>query len=502
MDPARKGVDEAVLKAKGAHVRVIMITGDYLKTAVAIAKNINILDRNDDESKAVDCGTLRPDGKTYLSDEAIDKLTRVTCVFARAQPEDKLQIVKSLQRQKKVSAMTGDGVNDAPALNAAEIGVAMGIQGTEVAKGASDMILTDDNFCSIVDAVEKGRVIYSGIQKFVAFIMSVHIAEVMQIFFCVLVEFPLMREPVQILFLILVTDLPPSVALGMEPGQPGILLEYPRPRSQNIVLMWMWISIVMNGAILSLVIILVFVWALNFYVGEVNALVISDSINAQQEYYAALGQTVPEAEDLNIRLLQARTTAFISLVWAENVRAYVSRSFDRPIWVEMFRNRKMQTAIGMAQVALYAAIFIPGLSDTILHLDGTQIGWEGWVAAFAGAMGCLVLCELFKIVTGWQKHKFDEVEREIARQEESRREQLINASLMQEKPGLREVAAEPVKAAPPPPEVVQKVEQQSASLKDSNALKEAADNAEFAKAKELANKSHCAGMCWPVSALF
>merc|ERR1711998_388897 len=154
-----------------------------------------------------------------MGNKEIDRLTRKTSVFARAKPEDKLEIVKSLQRQGWVSAMTGDGVNDAPALQQADIGVAMGIQGTEVAKGASDMILTDDNFCSIVTAVEKGRVIYSGIQKFVAFIMSVHIAEVMQIMVCICVGIPVMRTPLQILFLILVTDLPPSIALGMEPAE-------------------------------------------------------------------------------------------------------------------------------------------------------------------------------------------------------------------------------------------------------------------------------------------
>merc|ERR1711998_637020 len=120
------------------------------------------------------------------------------------------------------------------------IGVAMGIQGTDVAKGASDMILTDDNFSSIVAAVEKGRAIYAGIQKFVAFIMSVHIAEVIQIFVCIVTGMPVMRSPVQILFLILVTDLPPSIALGMEPGQRGILKERPRPKKQPIVLGWMW----------------------------------------------------------------------------------------------------------------------------------------------------------------------------------------------------------------------------------------------------------------------
>merc|ERR1711862_714773 len=160
-------------------------------------------------------------------------------VFARAKPEDKLVIVESLQRQGLVSAMTGDGVNDAPALKQADIGVAMGIQGTEVAKGASDMILTDDNFCSIVGAVEKGRVIYAGIQKFVAFIMSVHIAEVIQIAFCIIVGMPVMRTPLQILFLILVTDLPPSIALGMEPGESTILKDKPRPKSEPVVLHWM-----------------------------------------------------------------------------------------------------------------------------------------------------------------------------------------------------------------------------------------------------------------------
>merc|ERR1719414_2068590 len=130
------------------------------------------------------------------------------------------------------------------------------------AKGASDMILTDDNFCSIVAAVEKGRTIYAGIQKFVAFIMSVHIAEVLQIFVCIVAGIPVMRTPLQILFLILVTDLPPSIALGMEPGERAILKERPRARREPVVLGWMWLSMLMNGCVLSLVIILVYVLAL------------------------------------------------------------------------------------------------------------------------------------------------------------------------------------------------------------------------------------------------
>merc|ERR1740139_893005 len=256
IDPDRDGVPQSVIDARGAGIRVVMVTGDYLKTAVAIAQNVNILQAQDDiETASCDCLKLRPDGD-YLQNDSMDMLTGSVRVFARARPEDKLEIVKSLQRQGAVTAMTGDGVNDAPALNQANIGVAMGIQGTEVAKGASDMILTDDNFCSIVAAVEKGRTIYSGIQKFVAFIMSVHIAEVMQIAFCIIVGIPVMRTPLQILFLILVTDLPPSIALGMEPGEATILQERPRPKEEPVVLMWMWISMVLNGAVLSLVIII------------------------------------------------------------------------------------------------------------------------------------------------------------------------------------------------------------------------------------------------------
>merc|ERR1712193_490043 len=352
---------ESVDDARGAGIRVVMITGDYLKTAVAIAKNVNILKPEDAEDCATDCQGLRPNG-AYLSEREFDDMTRKTKVFARAKPEDKLEIVKSLQRQGLVSAMTGDGVNDAPALNQADIGVAMGIQGTEVAKGASDMILTDDNFCSIVSAVEKGRTIYSGIQKFVAFIMSVHIAEVMQIFFCIVTGIPVMRTPLQILFLILVTDLPPSIALGMEPGERGILKHRPRPKEQPIVLRWMWQSIVMNGMILSAVILVVYLFALHMYVGEFFQ---DDMIANEME--------TPYKKDLE----RARTVAFISLVLSENVRAYTSRSFDKPVWTDLWKNKQMQMAIVAAQVALLLAIYTPGLT-TVLGLAGSEIGAKGW----------------------------------------------------------------------------------------------------------------------------
>jgi len=283
VDPAREGVREAVCAAREGHIRVVMITGDYLKTAAAIGRNVAILGDSDDEKvAALDCGALRPNDK-YLPHPELDALTARVNVFARARPEDKLQIVESLQRQGLVSAMRGDVVNDAPALKRADIGVAMGIQGTEVAKDASDMILMDDNFVSIVKAVEKGRVIYAGIQKFVAFIMSVHMAEVFQIFICIAAKIPIMRTPLQILFLILVTDLPPSIALGMEPGQRGILKERPRPKKQPIVLGWMWQGITANALILSAVIVGVYMWSLNHFVGELDGNEIMADVRAEEE---------------------------------------------------------------------------------------------------------------------------------------------------------------------------------------------------------------------------
>lgn len=415
IDPERNGVADAVLDAQGGHIRVVMITGDYLPTAKAIAMNVNILHKDDNDSAALDCGKLRPDGE-YLPDDSMDYLTKTVKVFARAQPEDKLQIVKSLQRQGLVCAMTGDGVNDAPALKKADIGVAMGIQGTEVAKGASDMILTDDNFCSIVSAVEKGRIIYAGIQKFVSFIMSVHYAEVLQIFLCIVANIPVMRTPLQILFLILVTDLPPSVALGMERGAKNILKDRPRPKKQNIILGWQWQGIVMNGTILTASTMAVYIWGLNYYldstfsVPDVADLFCSDGaeIESCDDLRSALNESGISQEDAEFNqeaitnLVYARTASFISLVYSENIRAYTSRSFTEPIWVDLCGNTSMQKAIFFAQCALYCAVFIPGLSDKIMELRGAEIGWEGWVAAFLGGLMTVVFCEIYKFATKQQ----------------------------------------------------------------------------------------------------
>ncbi|CAD7972588.1 unnamed protein product [Amoebophrya sp. A120] len=466
IDPAREGVKEAVEAAYEGSIRVTMITGDYYKTAIAIARNIKILLPEDDVAEAaLDCGGLRPNGE-YLPEVEIDFLTSKVKVFARAKPEDKLEIVGSLQRQGLVCAMTGDGVNDAPALNKADIGIAMGIQGTDVAKGASSMILVDDNFVSIVGAVEMGRVIYAGIQKFVAFIMSVHIGEVMQIFFCVVAKIPIMRQPLQILFLILVTDLPPAVALGMEPGSATIMRDRPRPKKQPIVLRWMWMSIVINGLILSIVIAICYLLCLEYYVGTIPKDEIKDAIDHEDAFdkansncsqgmshanldppswYCACRMAGDSEDTCNddsrkmstkMRLRLARTATFVAVVYAENVRAYTSRSFDEPFFVEMFKNTAMQKAIAIAQIALYFVIFIPGLSDAIFELEGVRMStYEdmegetgvGYAFAFGSAAACVLLCELYKFVVKGQIREFARQLKEQQEAEEAERQRLIAA---------------------------------------------------------------------------
>jgi P-type Ca2+ transporter type 2C len=422
IDPERDGVKDAVRTSKVAGVRVVMITGDYLKTAIAIAKNIGILNAKtftEDNGEATDCKALRPEKDTeYASSDKIDALTRTTSVFARAKPEDKLEIVKSLQRQGWVCAMTGDGVNDAPALQRADIGVAMGLEGTEVAKGASDMILTDDNFCSIVKAIEKGRIIYAGIQKFVAFIMSVHFAEVVQIFLCIVSSIPVMRQPLQILFLILVTDLPPSIALGFEPGEDLTMKRSPRPKTQPVVQMWMWRGIVINGMILTVCIFCTYLIALHAYAGAFLTDDITDTSRSSCSIWPSTGAMTPSlkldctTDDckrcITTSIRRARTTAFIALVYAENFRAYCSRSFENGVWVKPFSNMTMNKAIIFAQLALYFALFCPGLNESVLGLYVYEIHGFGWFLAVMGSLACLVGCEIYKKIAG-QFIKYEEL---------------------------------------------------------------------------------------------
>ena len=227
IDPPRPEVREAIAVARKAGIRTVMITGDYAKTARAIAESI---------------GLLKPGHKVHtgadidqMTEEELCEEIRDTDVFARVSPEHKVRLVRALRTNNEIVAMTGDGVNDAPALKQADIGVAMGITGTDVAKETADMVLTDDNYKSIVSAIEQGRIIYSNIRKFVFYLLSCNLAEIAIIFLAILFKLPSPLNPIQLLWLNLVTDGAPALALGTEKGDPDIMNQPPRPTDEPII---------------------------------------------------------------------------------------------------------------------------------------------------------------------------------------------------------------------------------------------------------------------------
>lgn len=257
-DPARPGVAESMTSCAKAGVRVMMITGDSKDTAVAIAQDVNILPRYPAPGKSLKAF----EGREFfeLSEkQQLDVLKEDNIVFCRAEPSDKQKLVKMLQSLNEIPAMTGDGVNDAPALKQAAIGVAMGITGTEVSKEAADMILADDNFCTIVAAVEEGRRIYANMQSFICFLISCNIGEICAIFFAALAGLPEPLSAMHLLWVNLVTDGPPATALGFNPAAPNLMQMKPRPSNEPIMTSWLLTRYCTTGLYVGLATIGVFV---------------------------------------------------------------------------------------------------------------------------------------------------------------------------------------------------------------------------------------------------
>ncbi len=227
IDPARPEVKPAIEEARQAGIRTVMITGDHPDTARAIASQIGLLRANAEVHAGVELDTM--------SDEELNQIVAKTDVFARVSPAHKVRIVEAFRARDEVVAMTGDGVNDAPALKRADIGVAMGITGTDVSKETADMVLTDDNYVSIVSAVEQGRIIYSNIRKFVFYLLSCNVAEIAIIFIAALAGWTTPLTPIQLLWLNLLTDGAPALALATEKGDPDIMRQRPRPKSEPII---------------------------------------------------------------------------------------------------------------------------------------------------------------------------------------------------------------------------------------------------------------------------
>jgi len=288
IDPPREGVREAVETARKAGIKVVMVTGDHKLTAMAIARMIGL---DVSEETVLDGSTL-----DRLSDEELEKVVDKINVYARVTPEHKVRIVKAFKKKGYRVAMTGDGVNDAPALKAADVGVAMGIKGTEVAKEASQLILLDDNFVTIVEAVKEGRVIYENLKKPINYLLTCNLGEVIAVFGSEILGYPPILQPIHLLWINVTTDAFPAIALGLEPPEPGILEKPPRPKHERFITRRKLLYYVLMGLIIGLT--TIWLYALNLDKGY--------------EY--------------------AQTIAFTAIVFSEFGRAFVSRSENVNIW--------------------------------------------------------------------------------------------------------------------------------------------------------------------------
>jgi Ca2+-transporting ATPase len=358
IDPPRAEVKPALLKGLAAGIRTVMITGDFPNTARAIAEQV---------------GLLRPGHKVLaggdldlLTDEQLKKTVMETDVFARVSPEHKMRIVDALQANNQVVAMTGDGVNDAPAIKRADIGIAMGITGTDVAKGAADMVLTDDNYASIVSAVEQGRIIYSNIRKFVFFLLSSNVAEIMIIFLATLAGLPAPLTAIQLLWLNLVTDGAPALALAMEKGDPDIMDHKPRPKDEPIINKTMQLGILIQtfaqtGAVLTA-----------FGLGLL--------------WHLEAGASMPQGMNPLLYILEhdwngvdvqtAETMAFLTLSFAELFRAYTVRAERASLFqIGVFSNKWMQYAVGLSVVLLVLVATVPFLQPIFNTHNPSTVEW-------------------------------------------------------------------------------------------------------------------------------
>ncbi|MDI6720990.1 MAG: HAD-IC family P-type ATPase, partial [Candidatus Aenigmarchaeota archaeon] len=256
IDPPRPEVKDAIHQCRNAGIKVVMITGDHKNTAVAIAKELDLLG----ESRVLTGAEL-----DAMDDKAFSDIVNDISVYARVSPEHKVRIAKALKKKGHVVAMTGDGINDAPALKHSDIGVSMGIAGTDVAKEASDMVLTDDNFATIVEAIKEGREIYDNIKKFVYYLLACNIGEVIAIFTAILIGFPLPLLPIQILWMNLITDGLPALALGVEPSEPGTMEKKPRKKNEKILNKGALLYIISTGIIMAAIMLGIFYYYMDNY---------------------------------------------------------------------------------------------------------------------------------------------------------------------------------------------------------------------------------------------
>ncbi len=332
IDPPREGVKEAVQTCKRAGIKTVMITGDHIATAKAIAKQLNILGTYD---KALTGQELNK-----MSQETLEKNIKDYSVFARVTPEHKVRIVKAWQKTGAVVAMTGDGVNDSPALKNADIGIAMGGSGTDVAKNASDMILTDDNFVTIVKAVKQGRNIYDNIKKAIHFLISTNIGEIVTIFMGLVLGLKSPLLAIQLLWINLVTDSLPAIAIGLEPPEKDIMQRKPQDSKKGIFSDGLWNKIIVEGIMLGMLTLVAFSIGNKYYGIEV-----------------------------------ARTMAFVSIGLLELVHSFNIKSEKSILKVGIFENKFLIGSFMLGVFVQTIVLFIPSLAEIFQLVQLNKIQW-------------------------------------------------------------------------------------------------------------------------------
>ena len=391
IDPPRTEVRDSVAEAHRAGIRTVMITGDHPLTAARIASDLGIIetDRNGSAAGADDLSGKVLTGVQLdeLPDErAFDNATREISVYARVAPEHKLKIVESLQRQGNIVAMTGDGVNDAPAVKTADIGVAMGITGTEVTKQSAKMILADDNFSTIVEAVREGRGIFDNIRKFLRYLLSSNVGEVFTVFGGVMlagflgitqpgsqgVTVPLLAT--QLLWINLLTDAAPALAMGVDPSTDDVMARKPRKLTDRVIDGQMWGDIIFIGLIMAAVTLI----GMDMHLA--GGLFTDRSVDA-------VGH--------DAQMTEARTMGFTILVFAQMLNALCSRSHDQSVFVGLFANKWLWAAIALSTLLQVVVIYVPFLNTAF----GTMpLSAGAWFECLGLAMIVLVASELRKCV--------------------------------------------------------------------------------------------------------
>jgi Ca2+-transporting ATPase len=362
IDPERPEVAQAIQEAHDAGIQTLMITGDHRDTAGAIAKRLGMITDAEADTAVVTGAELDQQTDEQLADHVANYR-----VYARVAPEHKVRIVDAWQKKGKVVAMTGDGVNDAPSLKQADIGVAMGITGTEVSKGASDMVLADDNFATIVDAVEEGRKVFANIQKAIQYLLSANLGEVLTLFVMTMMGWQILA-PVHILWINLVTDTLPAIALGLEPAEKNVMQQPPRDKKSSFLSGGVAGNVIYQGILEGAITLFVYAMALAFPDHSGSAQIHADALTMA---FATLG--------------------LIQLFHAFNSKSIHGSIFQATTW----KNKFFNWAILIAFALLAITIVVPGFND-LFHVS--HLNLHQWLIVIGASLSMIVIVEVVKLI--------------------------------------------------------------------------------------------------------